>query len=138
MSGSAPAIEAGAASGSPARGRFLDYEGRRIVLFDFSGITDPEIGLAEVEKAKAFMASQQPDGSHLSLTDVTDTLYNKKIVDAFKVFSAHNRPYVKAAAVVSNSGIHRAAIAMIALVTKRRIVMFDTRAAALAWLAAQR
>jgi hypothetical protein len=129
-----------AAGGNAAlpRARFLDHEGQRIILFDFSGITDAAVGLAEVEKARLFMAQQTPDGSHRTLTDVTQTRYDRQIVEAFKGFTAHNRPFVKAAAVVSDSGIHRAAISMIALVSKRRIVVFDTREAALTWLAAQR
>ncbi|HET7457085.1 MAG TPA: STAS/SEC14 domain-containing protein [Gemmatimonadaceae bacterium] len=126
------------AAGEP-RARFVEHDGQRIILFDFSGITDVELGLTEVEKARQFVAANAtPDGSYYTLTDVTRTRYDKKIVDAFKVFTAHNRPYVKAAAVVSDSGIHRAAISMIALVSKRRIVTFDTRAAALEWLAKQR
>ena len=85
----------------PARARFLDHKGQRIILFDFSGITDPGIALTEVEKARMFMAQQTPDGSHFTLTDVTRTRYDRQIVEAFKGFTAHNRPYVKAAAVVS-------------------------------------
>ena len=121
----------------PARARFHEHRGQRIILFDFSGITDPDTGLAEVEKARAFMAQQTADGSHVTLTDVTRTRYDRQIVEAFKAFTAHNRPYVKAAAVVSDSGIHRAAISMIALVSKRRLTVFETRDAALDWIVTQ-
>lgn len=122
----------------PARARFLDHKGQRIILFDFSGITDPDIALTEVEKARTFMAQQTADGSHVTLTDVTRTRYDRQIVEAFKGFTAHNRPYVKAAAVVSDSGIHRAAISMIALVSKRRLTVFETRDAALDWIVTQK
>jgi hypothetical protein len=39
---------------------------------------------------------------------------------------------------VSDSARHRAAIAMIAVVSRRKLEVFDTRAAALGWLATQR
>ena len=120
----------------PERTRVVDHRGRRIILFDFSGITDPAHGLAEVSKATAFMAAQPCDGSHFTCTDVTATRYDREIVEACKAFSAHNRPYVKASAVVSDSTIHRAAISMIALVTKRKLPVFETREAALDFLAA--
>jgi hypothetical protein len=84
------------------------------------------------------MAQQTADGSHYTLTDVTRTRYDRQIVERFKEFTTHNRPYVRAAAVVSDSGIHRAAISMLALFSRRRLTVFDTRAAALVWLAEQR
>jgi len=122
-----------------ARARFLDHEGQRIILFDFSGITDTTAALAAVDGAQAFMAREAvADGSNLTLTDVTQTRYDRQIVERFKGFTAHNRPYVRAAAIVSDSSIHRAAISMLALVSKRRLTVFETRDAALRWLAVQR
>lgn len=121
----------------PTRSRFLEHDGQRIILFDFSGIVDAEEGLAEIEKATQFMAQQPCDGSHFSLTDVTRTRYDRRIVEACKAFSIHNRPYVKAAAVVSDSAIHRAAISMIAIVARRKLPVFETREEALGWLATQ-
>lgn len=120
------------------RTRFLDHKGQRIILLDFSGITAPEEGLAAVEQARLFVGRQKPDGSHFTLTDVTRTVYNRKIVEAFKVLTVHNRPFIKAAAIVSDSGLHRAAISMIAVISRRRLEVFSTRDEALAWLATQR
>ena len=124
-------------SDTASRARFLEHAGKRVILLDFSGITDPEEGLAEVEKARRFIAGQKPDGTHLTLTDVTRTRYDRRIVEAFKAFTAHNRPYVRAAAVVSDSTLHRASISMIALFSKRKIHTCATREEGLAWLAAQ-
>ena len=119
--------------------RYRDLEGHsRVILLDFSGITDVEVGLAEVEKARAFVARHPPDQSHVTLTDVRRTRYDKRIIEAFKGLTVHNRPYVKAAAVVSDSALHRAAISMIALFSRRKIETFATREEALAWLATQR
>lgn len=117
------------------RFRMLQHAGRPVVLLDFTGITDRDEGLAAVDRARAFVAALPCDGSHLTLTDVRRTRYDRTIVEAFKELSEHNRPYVRAAAVVSDSAIHRAAITMIALFSRRKLAVFDTREAALEYLA---
>lgn len=122
----------------PERARFIDHNGQRVILLDFSGITDPEVGLTEVARARAFIARQKPDGSHFTLTDVTRTRYDRKIVEAFKEMTVHNRPFIKAAAIVSDSALHRAAISMIAVFSRRRLEVVDSREKGLTWLAAQR
>ncbi len=53
-----------------------------------------------------------------------------------KEMTALNRPIVKAAAIVSNSSLHRAATSMIALFSRRRLEVFDSRDEALTWLVA--
>lgn len=118
-----------------ARSRFIEHEGVRIILLDFQGITDQAEGLAAVAEAQRFIGALTPDGSHYTLTDVRRTRYDKQIVEAFKAFTQHNRPFVRAAAIVSDSALHRAAITMIGIVSRRKLAVFDTREAALAHLA---
>jgi hypothetical protein len=119
------------------RVRFLDYKGLRVVLLDFEGITEVADGLAAAEEAKAFVAKLPMDGSHCTMTDVRNTRYNKLIVEAFKELTVHNRPYMCAAAVVSDSTFHRAAIAMVAMFSRRKIGVFPSRQEALDYLAAE-
>ena len=125
------------ASTSTPRVRFLDHDGLRVILLDFLGITEIAEGLAAVEEARRFFGQLTPDGTHYTLTDVRQTRYDRKIVDAFRDLTAHNRPYVRAGAVVTDSAIHRAAISMIALVSRRKLGVFERREEALAYLAAQ-
>jgi hypothetical protein len=122
----------------PQRTRFLDNGGQRVILLGFEGITDEAMGLAVVAEAREFIGRLKPDGSHFTLTDVTRTTYNRRIVDAFKELTVHNRPFIKAAAIVSDSALHRAAISMIAVISRRKLEVFQTRGEALAWLATQR
>lgn len=119
------------------RVRFVEHNGTRIVMLDFSGITDVELGLVEIAKAKRFIGAQPPNGTTLTLTDVRETKYDRRIIEAFKEMTAANKPIVKAAAVVSNAALHQAAIAMIAFFSRRKLQVFDSREAALDWLAAQ-
>ena len=119
------------------RVRFIEHQGVRIILLDFEGILDPEVGIAMAAIAKAFFARLTPDASNFSMTDVRNTRYDRRVVDAFKDLTAHNRPYVRAAAVVSNSTLHKAAITMVALFSRRKLQVFDTREAALDYLVAE-
>lgn len=119
------------------RVRFIEHKGRRVILLDFAGLT-PEQGLDAVAEATRFIGAQPVGGDTMTLTDVTNTRYDRKIVEAFKEMTAKNRSIVKAAAVVSDSPLHRAAISMIALFSRRKLEVFDSRAQALDWLASQR
>lgn len=119
------------------RVRFIEHKGKRIVLLDFAGITDPTQGLAAVAEATRFIGALPVGGDTMTLTDVTDTRYDRRIVEAFKEMTTKNRPIVKAAAIVSNSSLHRAAIGMIALFSRRKLEIFDSRPQALDWLASQ-
>jgi hypothetical protein len=119
------------------RVRFIEHKGKRIILLDFSGMTENVQGLEVVAEAIRVIGAQPVGGGTLTLTDVTDTRYDRQIIEAFKEMTARNRPFVKAAAVVSNSSLHRAAISMIALFSRRKLEVFDSRAPALDWLATQ-
>lgn len=119
------------------RVRFIEHQGKRIVLLDFAGITDIEQGLGAVAEATKFIGAQPVGGDTMTLTDVTDTRYDRKIVEAFKEMTTRNRPIVKVAAIVSNSSLHRAAISMIALFSRRKLEVFESRDQALEWLATQ-
>jgi hypothetical protein len=119
------------------RVRFIEHHGRRIILLDFAGITDPTEGLAAIAEATKFIGAQPVGGDTMTLTDVTDTRSDRKIGEGFKEMTARNRPIVRTAAIVSNSSLHRAAISMIALFSRRKLEVFDSRAQALDWLATQ-
>jgi hypothetical protein len=120
-----------------ARVRFIEHKGKRIILLDFAGITDLSQGLVAVAEATKFIGAQPVGGDTVTLTDVTGTRYDRKIVEAFKEMTAKNKPIVRTAAIVSNSPLHRAAISMIALFSRRKLEVFDSRAQAMDWLVAQ-
>jgi hypothetical protein len=117
--------------------RFIDHKGKRVILLDFANIVSVDVGLAAVAEAAQFIGGQPKDGTSLTLTDATGTIYDRKIIDALRAMTEANRPIVKAAAVVSDSAIHRAAATMLAIVTRRKLEIFPTRAGALDWLVSQ-
>ena len=117
--------------------RFIEHKGKRIVLCDYSGITDVDEGLREIATARRFIGALPADGTVMTLSDVRDTRYDRRIVDAMKEMAVANRPIVKAAALVSNSPLHQAAINMIAFFSRRKLHVFADRDTALDWLATQ-
>lgn len=119
------------------RVRVLTHRGRRIVLLDLSAVTDRAVGAAVVTEARRIIGAGPADGTVLTCTDVRGATYSRESIDRFKALSKANAPYVKAAAVVSDSPMHRAVISMVGLFSRRKLATFDSREAALDWLATQ-
>ncbi len=119
------------------RTRLIDYEGRRVVLLDFTGLTVEAETLAEIEKARQFFARQPPDRSLLTVTDGTGSTYTPRVLDALKQLAAHNKPFVRLGAAVSTSRLHRVVIAAVAVFTGRHLPVFGTREEAFQWLIKQ-
>jgi len=116
---------------------FIEHKGRRVILLNFQGLKGVDVAMPIIAQAGRFVQATPADGGSLTCTDVRDTKYDRQIVDAFKAMTKANRPHVKAAAVVSDSSLHRAAISMIALFSRRKIEVFDSRESALDWLVSQ-
>ncbi|HEX2207454.1 MAG TPA: STAS/SEC14 domain-containing protein [Longimicrobium sp.] len=118
------------------RTRFMEHQGRRILLLDYAGVRDPEEALRAIEHSKQVVA-KEPPGSLLVMTVVRDARYNAAVLQGMKELAAHNAPYVRASAVVGMSGLHRIAYQAVILFSKRNIKVFDQENEALDWLVAQ-
>lgn len=118
------------------RTRFIEHQGRRILLLDYAGIRDPDEALRSIAQSKEVVA-RQPPASLLVMTVVRDARYNATVLQGMKELAAHNTPYVKASAVVGMSGLHRIAYQAVILFSKRNIKVFDQEAEALDWLVSQ-
>jgi hypothetical protein len=118
------------------RTRFIDHQGHRILLFDYSEVRDVAEALREVEKSKAIVA-QQPPNSLLTIVYVKGSRFNTEVVQALKDLAAHNKPYVKAGAVVGMSGLHRVVYQAVMLFSKRKLAVFEEIEAAKEWLIEQ-
>lgn len=119
------------------RTRFIDHKGHAIVLLDLSGIQDEAELCAEVEKSRAFFSAREPDGSLLTLTHTTGSVYSRQAVDALRALTKQNREYVKAGAVVTDTQLHRMVITTLALVARRKLQAFADLDEAKEWLIAQ-
>lgn len=118
------------------RTRFIEHQGKRILLLDYAGVRDPDEALRAIQHSKEVVA-RQPPGSLLVMTVVRDARYNAAVLQGMKELAAHNAPYVKASAVVGMSGLHRIAYQAVILFSKRNIKTFDHESDALDWLVSQ-
>ena len=117
--------------------QIIERNGRQIVLLDLTNVTNPADGVQRIARAKAWFARQTPDGSLRVCSDATGSRYDAAILEALKDLAAHNVPYVGVAAVVVPTTVHRVAMNVASLFSKRRFTAFSTREPALDWLAAQ-
>jgi len=118
------------------RVRFIEHRARKILLIDFSNLQKTDEILREVETAREIVA-RQPPASVRTLTCVNGARYTPPVMDALKKLTAHNKPYVTAAAVVGMEGLHRVLFRAVVLFSRRNIESFDRIDEARDWLAAQ-
>jgi hypothetical protein len=115
----------------------VQHNGRQLVLLDLTNVSDPADGLQRIATAKQWFARQKPDGKLRVCSDATGSRYDAAILEALKDLAAHNVPYVGVAAVVVPTTVHRVAMNVASLFSKRRFTAFSTREPALDWLAQQ-
>jgi hypothetical protein len=116
------------------RVKFIKHEEKDILFLDFSNTRTDEV-LKIIEDAKRVI-STSPMHSLLTLTDVTNARFNDEVGNGMKQFSAHNKPYVKAAAVVGITGLKKIIFGAVMAFSKRNIESFDDVEQAKRWLAA--
>jgi hypothetical protein len=124
------------ASAPEPRCRFIEHRGKQILFHDLANITNPADGLPVIAQSKAIMV-KQPLASVLTLTHVANSRFNKELVEGLTDLAKHNKPYVKAGAVVGLSGLQRVIYVTITQLSGRRLPTFDTLEAARNWLASQ-
>ena len=114
---------------------FITHDNKEILLLDFSGLKATD-AIALIEPAKRVISSK-PQNSILTLTDVTELRFNDDLSQKMKDFTTHNKPYVRAAAVVGITGLREVIFNAVIAFSKRKISTFDTRDDAKKWLVAQ-
>jgi hypothetical protein len=119
-----------------SRIQFIEHEGVRILFLDFSGFDDPAEVVEPIEEAKRVIA-QEPEGSLLTLTYVKDSKFNAEMAQALWRFARHNKPYVKAGAVVGIEGLQKDLYHLVMNLSRRKLPPFDDVEKAKHWLATQ-
>jgi len=115
------------------RVKFIKHQEKEILFLDFSNSQTAEV-LKIIEDAKQVIRTR-PQNSLLTLTDVTNARFNEAVGEGMKQFTAHNKPYVKAAAVVGITGLKRIIFGAVMAFSKRKIESFDDVEQAKQWLA---
>ena len=114
------------------RVKFITHQEKEILFLDFSNSETDEV-LRVIEDAKRVI-SRRPEQSVLTLTDVTNARFNEEVGEGMKQLTAHNKPYVKAAAVVGITGLKKIIFGAVMAFAKRNIESFDDVEQAKKWL----
>ncbi len=115
--------------------RFIEYKGCQILLIDFEGCQPAET-LERIRYARSVIG-RQPLASTRTLTMVKNSRFNSQVSEAMKEYTAHNKPFVRAAAVVGLSGLQEIVYNVIIKLTGRNIATFADVASAKEFLASQ-
>lgn len=118
------------------RVRFFQHQGKDIVVIDFSQITDKQEVLRIIAEAQNRIAACPP-ASVYTVTDITGAYYDRDVSQALRHLAAHNKLFVKAAAVVGVTSFRKIVYNGVSFFSKRHFEICDDVDAALAWLAAQ-
>jgi len=117
-----------------ARIAFIKHNETEILHLDFSNCKPDDV-FPIVEEAKKAI-STRPQNSVRTLTDVTNMRFDERVSEKMKEFTVHNRPYVRAAAVVGVEGVKKIILNAVMLFSKRKFHTFDDVASAKNWLIA--
>lgn len=113
----------------------INHRGKNIVYTDLAnaGVADFPSVLEDATKAIV----SNPQGSVLTVTDVTDAKYNRETVRIMNNYVAFISPYLKAGAVVGVTGLKKVVYDAIMQFYKVKYPLFATVEQACDWLVEQ-
>ena len=114
---------------------FIRHRDAEILLIDWSGATADEI-LAAIGQARKLIGSR-PHNSVLTLTDVSDGRVDRRVTETLKDYVAHNKPFVRAGAVVGLNELKSVIFNFVNRATGRTLRAMGSRDEAKEWLAEQ-
>ena len=117
------------------RVKFITHNGAELLHLDFKGCGPSDI-MEVIKESKPVIASR-PEKSVLTLTDMSDIRFDEAVTNALKEFTAHNKPYVRAGAVVGVTGLKRIIFEAVIRFSKRKLSTFTTLDEAKEWLSKQ-
>jgi hypothetical protein len=113
----------------------INHGGKDLIYLDSSGCKLAEL-TPLVARAKRMIAGLD-HGSALVLTNVENTQLTKETSALMKDLTTHNKPYVKASAVVGVEGLKQIVFNAVQAVSGRTLASFDTLEHAKDWLVKQ-
>ena len=115
------------------RVRFINHKDRRILLIDYSNLTD-ESELIEKIEQREFVVDSQPRNSVLMVINVTGAKFSKEVLTRAKEANVYDLPYVRRSAMVGVADQQKAAVDAVSMFAKKQWEMFDTLDQALDWI----
>lgn len=118
------------------RVRFIEHRGKRVLLLDYTDLTDEKEMLAMIEERKRVIAAQ-PRNSVLLLVDVTGARFTRNALSRVKEAAALDRPHVRRTVLVGSHTLPPTVVSAVASFAAQNYPKFETRAEGLDWLVAQ-
>ena len=114
--------------------RFIEEQGCRMLLLDFSNLRETSQTLAAIEEARRFFEQLPMRKEILTLVDVSRMRYDNEVLRAFRDLTRHDEPWERAVAVFGLRGIGLIAFRANNLVSGGRLHGFTSREEAVAFL----
>ena len=115
---------------------FIRHGNIEILHINFSNTSSKGEILEIMDETKGLIATR-PLSSVLVLTDITGAFFDRDISQAMKQLAAHNKPYVRASAVVGVTPIRRIVYNAVMFFSGRHFESCDDLESAKAWLLSQ-
>jgi hypothetical protein len=114
--------------------RFIDHQGNKILLLDFSNCPANEV--EKIARATPDHIMVQPRGSVLVLSDFTGATFDRDALRTMKESAVFDKPFIKKSALIGTENLPREFYEELKGFSRRELPIFKTREEALAWLAA--
>ena len=115
------------------RVRFITHKGKKVLLVDYSNVTE-ESQLVEMIEQREFLVDSQPKHSVLMVINVAGAKFSKEVLTRAKEANVYDLPYVRRSALVGVEDRQKAAVEAVSMFAKRRWENFATLAEALDWI----
>jgi hypothetical protein len=112
--------------------RFIDYDGKEILLIDLSGCQPNQV--AELADQVPGFVTPKPPRSVLLLADFSDAKLTKEAVERIKIAAVINREHLRRSAWVFNGNIPKTLHDAVKSFSNREIPKFETREEAMKFL----
>jgi hypothetical protein len=100
--------------------KFVEHQGKRILLMDFAGVTNMELLSSLVDESILLVKTVNTPHSVLALIDLSNTRINRALMASLKRLSRNNGPYIRAITFIGMPLVARTLLSIMLRVTKRR------------------
>ena len=115
-----------------SRIRFLPFNGKQILLVDFSTLSAPEV--EKTVRTIPEVVSTRPRGSVLLLVDFTGAAFDQETLHAMKEAAVFNKPYIRKSAWIGAESFPDVFRDNLKSFSRREFPIFKNREEALQWL----
>lgn len=121
-----------------SRARIINHKGKSIIISDLSNFTisTKDKFQEAINEGKSCIA-KQPKASVLIVTNVTGLNFDTEMIQKLVEYTAHNKPYIKASAVIGITGLLTIALNAVVKSSLRDIHPFTNEVEACDWLVTQ-